>query len=164
MAITINPGVSGVGDSSKLATTTNDLAAIGNIGEIIEGIRLSSAPLSLTSSTPTTITSLVLTAGDWDVTATAFFNLSGLTGTSYQAGISLVNNTLPLAEGGSGLGAGGLNLLPLVTSLLTSSTSSDITTTRISLATTTTVYLVGAYTFTVGTASAYGNIWARRAR
>lgn len=58
-----------------LGTSTNDSAAAGNVGqEIATGVVNSSG---LTSAAATTITSLTLTPGDWDLFGAAYFSGSG---------------------------------------------------------------------------------------
>ena len=56
-----------------IGTTTNDDAAAGKIGEYQSaGIGFGSA-ISLTTATPANVTSISLTAGDWDVSGVIYF-------------------------------------------------------------------------------------------
>lgn len=54
-------------------TTTNDNANPGNVGEYREAIVSGGAPTALTRFTPTLLTTLSLTAGDWNVWGAATF-------------------------------------------------------------------------------------------
>lgn len=143
------------GGAAIKGTTTNDNAAAGYVGEYISAEVLVGSAVSLTSGANANLTSISLTAGDWDVSATAGYVFT-IAATIVRGGISIVSATFPtsgpgyMAEGiasGSGLGQ----------------QSFAITTTRMSLAATTTVYLVVNSSFT-GTATGYGFIGARRMR
>jgi hypothetical protein len=73
---------------------TNDNVSAGNVGEFVAGQLLRASATSLTTETPKTITSISLTAGDWDVSA-----IPGLTGTSSTISnsvfsISTTNNVI----------------------------------------------------------------------
>ncbi len=57
------------------ATATNDSAAAGKLGEFVTNNNLG-APVTLASGAPSTLTTLTLTAGDWDVWGTVIFNSS----------------------------------------------------------------------------------------
>src|SRR4029077_4886616 len=50
-----------------LGTATNDNATAGNVGEYIESVIPAGAAIAITSATNTNLTSISLTAGDWDV-------------------------------------------------------------------------------------------------
>src|SRR5690349_16625741 len=66
--------------TSLAGTATNDDAAAGKIGEYIESEVLSGSAVSLTTNTAANITSISLTAGDWDVWGAAVYQLgSGTT-------------------------------------------------------------------------------------
>ena len=76
-----------------LGTTTNDNAAVGYIGEYVESNISSSSAVSFTTNVSKNITSISLTAGDWDV-----FGMFGLTGgsvpTKVTVGTSTTSNTI----------------------------------------------------------------------
>lgn len=143
-----------------VGTTTNDDAAAGDIGEYISSTILSGAAVSLVTGTSKTITSISLTAGDWDVNGTVGFTANAATtATGFLGGISTSNNNLPMAPGAGAefaftmsVGAGGV--MPIM----------PTGTTRISIAATTTIYLVGLANFAVNSMSGYGFIGARRPR
>lgn len=145
-------------------SATNDSASIGNIGEVVTSTVASVSAQSLSNGSGTNITSISLTAGDWDVSGQVDFVLSGVTATLFQSGISLTTGTLPSQAGGSGLGTDALANVPLLTTVLSATYGQSINPVRISLSGTTTVFLVALGTFSVGTLTAYGTIRARRLR
>lgn len=137
-------------------TTTNNNAASGAVGETIASALPAIAAQALTTNTPKNVTSISLTAGDWDVSGNINLNGNGLTSTGKIGGISTTSVTLP--SDGSECYSG----LQLV---LTSATDSImLPPKRISLASTTTVYLVAQATFFAGTCGVFGSITARRTR
>jgi len=138
--------------ASVIGTTTNDNAATGYIGEIVTSTVASGAGVSLVSNTAKTITSISLTAGDWDVFGMvgAFSNTSI---SSVIAGVSVTTNT-DGAEDAITYAApisGNQTLQPVIPTI------------RVSIASTTTIYLVCKVSF-AGTCVGYGRITARRAR
>lgn len=142
-----------------LGTATNDNAAAGYIGEYVSSNVPIGSAVSLTTGVAKTVTSISLTAGDWDVGGTVGFSEGATTTCTQQiAGISTTNNTLPTSpgagayaqQGGTGVNGTGA-VMPTGT-------------TRISLAATTTVYLIAQASFAASTDAAYGFLWARRAR
>lgn len=146
-SITFNPTTGGI-----VGTTTNDSAAAGKVGEVGTA---NASGVSLTTLTAKTVTSVSLTAGDWDVTGSIAFTIGGLC-SAIASGISTTNNALPAAplsqfigSTGSTLGTGSCISAPMQ---------------RISLSGTTTVYLVAQSNFSTSTVSANGTIFARRVR
>lgn len=139
-----------------VGTTTNNNANAGSVGEYVESLVASGSAVSLTTATAANVTSISLTAGDWDVQGIVNYSTSSATVTGESAGISSTSATLPTdgSEGYSGV------------QLITTSTTDSITLTRkrMSLSGTTTVYLIGKSTFSVGTVGAFGTINARRVR
>jgi len=140
-----------------IGTTTNDSAAAGSVGEFVTASVLQGAPVSLTSSAALTITSISLTAGDWDVWGNLLFSPGAATSlTLIYGGLNTVTDTLPSTEFYSAFsgtaevppGLIGLSLFPR----------------RFSLSGTTTVYMVGFANFTVDTLDAFGVLSARRMR
>jgi hypothetical protein len=137
-----------------LGTATNDNASTGNIGEFVQSLVAFGAAVSLTTATSANVTSISLTAGDWDVEANINFSSSGATSTASQGGIGTTTATLP--TDGSQVYSGILAATAII------STTCPVK--RISIAATTTVYLVASATFSAGTVSAFGNLVARRRR
>lgn len=151
--ITPSAGITGVTDGSS--------ATAGNVGEVISsGIAVGSA-VSLTTATPANVTSITLTAGDWDVHGLVVFNTAPTTTVaSVDSAISLTSATLPTS-------AENINesRMSMEASFTTGGDPRFPTgTARINVATTTTVYLVAQMIFGTSTSAAYGNIWARRVR
>lgn len=141
-------------------TASSDNANPGHLGEHKQNKIASSSPVTIsTTGTPQNITSIPsLPAGDWDVSLLAGATLNGatLTGTGTEVAISTVSATLPgtygdaqvqMANPVSGLDSFGA--VPVF---------------RVSLATATTVYLVGQMTFSAGNPKMYGRLTARRVR
>lgn len=138
-------------------TTTNDNAAAGYVGEYVSATAAVGS-VSLTTSTPTNITSISLTAGDWDVSGDVAYSAAGTTSvTLFAQGISATSATLgalgTYTQRAFAAQVPGTNGNILSTSMI-----------RISLAATTTIYLVAQSTFTVSTMTAGGIIRARRVR
>jgi len=136
-----------------VGTTTNNNANAGSIGEYSTA---NASGVSLTTGTPSNLTSISLTAGDWDVTGIAQVLASGSTVLSaWNCGVSTTSatfggfGTLTAIQGTLGTGSQQLLQCPVV---------------RLSLSSTTTVYLLGQATFTTSTASGSGFIRARRIR
>jgi hypothetical protein len=135
---------------------TNSNATTGNVGEYVS----STATVgSVTSGAFANVTSMSLTAGDWDVWGNIFSTVSGTTLiTSMSGGASLTSGSIPAfpnagsyfffqQAGQTGANVGGpLGII------------------RISLSATSTVFLVGISNFSGGTNGYNGFIGARRVR
>jgi len=142
----------------KGGTRTNDSAATGQVGEFQTAALASGSATSLTTATEKTIISVSLTAGDWDVWGGVVFLFAATTvPTRIRAGISTTNNTLVAAPDGGDV---------FMDATFTTASTQALQTgcARISIAATTTVYLVAYAVFTTSTTTAYGSIYARRAR
>jgi hypothetical protein len=134
-------------------TATNDSAQAGSIGEYVSS---TVGATGLTTSTVTNLTTISLTAGDWDVSGGVRFTPAGSTTVSVvAAAISLTSANLGGAGQGTQLAASFTTGQPqlIATPIL-----------RLSLSTTTTVYLVVNAGFGVSTLTADGIIRARRVR
>lgn len=145
--------------SGIVGTTTNDNAAAGSVGEFVSSEVLIGSAVNLTTATAADITSISLTAGDWDVRGNVVFNPAGTTtSNSHIAWISTTSATLPTLP----------NKGALTESLVAYSAGNapalETGTIRISVAGTTTVFLSARMVFLVSTANAYGFISARRIR
>ena len=156
----------GITSAQIKGTGTNDNAAAGAVGELITATVASGAAVVLTTAVPANVTSISLTAGDWDITGVVDYTFAGTTSyTQLLESISLTSATLSSQAGGGGLGtdpntsfavpAAIPGALPFTRALPT---------VRLSIAATTTVFLVAQAAFTVAALSAYGTIRARRAR
>ncbi len=140
------------------ATATNDSATAGNVGEYATATQGSAQ--ALTNNTALTITSVSLTAGDWDVSGTVGYAYAATTvAQTLVASISLTNNMLDTT-------LGRLNSFNFGSAGVTPKGGFTISTpmTRLSLASTTTVFLIAQSGFTTSTTTATGTIRARRVR
>lgn len=154
---TVTAGLSG---PDYAGTVTNDPTPAGKIGERLYGQLAKASATALVTATPKTITSVALTAGDWDVSGSVtFIPVNTTTVSDLIVSISLVDNT----DGAPDSVGGYANVGVPYTSTGLDNTVSIIPT-RISVAATTTVYLVANASFAVSTATAYGTIRARRMR
>ena len=144
-----------------VGTTTNDSASSGNIGEWIVSELGSGSAISLSTSTPANVTSISLTAGDWDVYGSVIFVSASTTSiTIMRGGISPTSATFPSGDQTqSWVGIAEAANVPGATTWAMSATPS-----RQSLSGTTTIYLVVNQIFTVSTLKAYGWIGASRRR
>lgn len=145
--------------SGIIGTTTNDSAAAGSVGEFISQTVASGSAVPLTTATAANIASISLTAGDWDVWGNIVFSPNAATTIAQLfAAINTTSATLPTSPNG-----GAFQSLELTFS---TGGRNDLSAgmTRISVASTTTVYLIGRASFAVNTMSAYGFIGARRVR
>lgn len=138
-------------------TATNDAATAGDIGE--QSLSEVSSVGSWSNNAVKNVTSLSLTAGDWDVEGAVTFTAATLTGTSG------IVTTVSLSTGAEDLNTGqdGRFDTPTVPST-TFGVTGPTGTRRISLASTTTVYLTGRIPFSTGTPAANGWLRARRIR
>jgi len=139
-----------------IGTSTNDNASSGNIGEFVSSSISVGSAVSLTTATAANVTSISLTAGDWDVSGMVSFNETTSTVTARTAGISSTSATLP-TDGSEGYCGVQSNLTSEINSI-------TLPVKRISIASTTTIYLVCKATFSAGTCGGFGTISARRVR
>lgn len=143
-----------------IGTATNDNAAAGSVGELLEATLVSGSATSLVSATAKDITTVSLTAGDWDVSAIAYFQPTATTSmTAWTSSISATTNTLDTTPGRWGQWAG-----PAQVDANAIAKSQAAGPYRISLASTTTLRLVAFSVFTASTLTCYGYIRARRIR
>lgn len=152
--------------NSILATTTNDSAGAGILGEFATATVASGSAVVLGTGVTSNVTSVSLTAGDWDVSGAVDYVFAATTSyTQLQAGISLTSATLASQAGGAGLGTDPNVSFATPAAVPTALPyTQTVPTVRISLAVTTTVFLVSQAVFTVAALSAFGTIRARRVR
>jgi hypothetical protein len=153
---TVTNGVYTTSQVTALTTTsTNDNAASGKIGEFVSSQITAGSAVSVTSATNKNVTSISLTAGDWDV----WGNVSMLcAGTTLQYGYSWISSTSATLPDDS-LYAG-VNVNTSVGKAFYIVAPSQ----RFSLSGTTTVYLQCQSAFASSTCTAAGYIAARRIR
>lgn len=140
-----------------VGTTAADSANAGSVGEFFISDIPSASAVTLTSGTSANVTSITLSAGDWDVSGTIGFTSAGSTVRSYLiGGVSTTTATLPIGE-----------FRASVNPPSSSAVTDDIyalPAQRINVSSSTTVYLVALASFTTSTCKAYGVIRARRVR
>ena len=136
----------------RLGTTTNDNATAGQIGEYISGTGVG---VTLTNGVTANVTSIALTAGDWDVSGNVTFTPAptthpaalgascSSTSATFGARSTIIQTTFAIGAPNS-FDAGGM--------------------VRFSLAATTTVYLTAIAFFTTAGMAATGMISGRRVR
>lgn len=145
--------------SGVIGTTTNDNAAAGSVGELIESSIAAGSAVSLTTATPANITSISLTAGDWDVWGSIMLSLNAATTMSAVRGdISLTSASTETNPNGGG------SIFFRTAFTTGEGLGVPCGQRRISVASTTTVYLVARVEFAVNTCAGYGYIGARRVR
>ena len=140
---------------SKGVTDGSDAAA-GQIGEVISSA-IATPGVTLTAATTIAVTSIALTAGDWDVQGEVWIVGGTASPTQVNAGI----NT------GAGFSASGIGVSRAqIYATFTANTTQvlGLRTARVSLSAGATYYLNAQANFASGTCTAYGNIWARRMR
>lgn len=141
--------------------TDGSSAPAGSVGEIISSQILFSNAQALTSNTILALTTIPLTAGEWDI-----YGLAGYTGgattlvkhmhawtssTTGSAPNSALITSVSLGTVGVAIFAQGFYSMAIKLNTL-------------QLNTTTTTYLNVRSTFTTSTCSCFGKIWARRVR
>lgn len=140
-------------------TTLADSANAGSVGEYVTSTVLLGSAVALTTGVAINVTSISLTAGDWNVWGTVAFAPANTTTVSAISGsISTTTGTMATVPGGG-------SSFALAATLTTGAAQSHpVGMTRISVAATTTVFLVAQSSFAVSTNAAYGIINARRIR
>lgn len=135
-------------------TTLADNAQAGSIGEYMTA---TGTAVPVTTSTAANITSITLTAGDWDVWGNIeFIGNTGTLITGIVGSVSLTSATTTPPPFFSALNGVPFNSAAIVTQFAPIQ--------RINVSTNTVVFLVGQATFTVSTVSVNGYIAARRRR
>lgn len=145
---------------NTVGTVTNNDAAAGSVGEYVSAVGTLS---SVTISTAANMTSISLTAGDWDVSwlvqsvannaSTNVVSITGSVSTTSATHSFTVGDYANMWFGSAGTvpGSGNALIVPGIPK-------------RFSLASTTTIYLIGSCNFTVSTNQMNGFIRARRVR
>lgn len=137
-----------------VGTTTNDNANAGSVGESPAPTNLTN--VSLSSGTSANVSSISLTAGDWEVMGSCNLTPAGSTTTSIeQCSVSLTSATM---------GALGTNFILGAAIPAGIGTTMSTPIVRVLLASTTTVYVVTNASFAVSTMTANGSMFVRRSR
>lgn len=140
----------------QVGITSGAASAAGNVGEIIASDIPLAGAVPATSATPLNITSIALTAGDWDCWGMVATDPAGSTMTvAIAGGLSTASATLPNPPGTASLTWGTTTasgeVLPAFR--VHENISSGIT-----------LFLVGQTGFSVSTSAMYGHIECRRMR
>ena len=112
--------------------------------------------VSLTTATAANITSVALTPGTWDLTASIYFDFVGATVTLIEGAFNTTSATIPGPPPEDVAAAS-----PNVT-VVSSDESLTIPRRRVTITANTTYYLVGRAAFSAGSIDAYGKILATR--
>jgi len=118
-------------------TATNDSASTGNVGGYISASVGAGSAVSLTTATPANVTSVSLSAGEWDYRGSVEFTNNASTTASFQVGgINTASATLPAMISGFGS-------VQLIANASANSAGNTlaITSSRVSISGTITVYL-----------------------
>ena len=143
-----------IGGVEIQGTTAAGNATAGFVGEFISSVITQASPVSISTTVTKSITSISLTAGDWDVWGNVGANSSS-TMQGLAGALNTVNNTLPNPELYSYLNLGN--------GAIGTESSIPIPMLRANISSTTTYYLIINVAGT-GTLTGYGGIYARRRR
>lgn len=142
-----------------VGTTLGDNANTGSVGEYLESTVASGSAVSLVSGVIKDVTTLTLTAGDWDVWGNITLSPGATTvETVFQGGVSLVANTQATYPNH------GCAFLVYCANATAFPFSSPTGVLRVNVAASQVVHLVVGATFTTSTNAAYGALCARRVR
>lgn len=162
------PDAQQVGGGSVWADTSGNKAHItlpasgvswnvpSQIGEYVDAELTFSNRTALTDSTAKNVTSITLTAGDWDVTGVIGYYATSATALNFYSG----TNTTSATFGADRSYAQRYTVLTAATTGM----KDAVPVNRIAITSTTTVYLVARADFSAGTIEAWGTIRARRVR
>lgn len=150
-AISTVPSIAFSSTSGVIGTTTNDSAAAGSVGEVISSTVLFASAVSLTTGVGANLTSISLTAGDWDVWGSASFSTVGVFD-YVVAGVSVDSAVTPDASMCGQLNFNGATVVGVACPMQVYKLNS-----------TTTVYLAVGASFTVN-GDVCGTLFARRRR
>lgn len=149
--------------SSDLTTYNAGIgpAGAGQLGELITSTVASGSPVSIASTGATVnITSISLTAGDWDVEGMVCFAPAASTSITLMAGmITATSATFVTPPAGGHFNMFSAALVPGA-----NFPSFPVGRTVVNISATTPIYLIATANFTVSTIGAFGTISARRVR
>lgn len=141
---------------SLIGTGTNDSATAGHLGEYVTAQLVSGSSVTLISGTATTITSVTLTPGDWEVSGVVDYDGVAASVTAFKTGVATTPGTFGAQDT--------FQNMPFIAAAWTDEFGHTIAPSRLSLSGTSTAYLIGEGTFSSGTVTAHGTIRARRVR
>jgi len=165
------PAISAIGDDANISLQLNGKGTSGvpivgvtdasnsaarEVGEFVQSIILQASAVTMTNVTAANVTSISLSAGDWDVWGNISAVGAGTSQTQVIGWVSSTSVTLPDAAHYSGAS--------LSSGIVSASCGGSIPSRRFNVSGTTTIYL-GAYTsLSGGTSTVCGSIYARRVR
>jgi hypothetical protein len=179
--VTTNASVSGTLTTSNLNVTTNasftnatftgvisstgitngSNAATGQVGEYVSATLVGGSATALTTAVAKDVTSISLTAGDWEVWGNVAFYAGTATQSTLLAGwASTTSATVPASPNNGCF----INTIGITFTNTGYGPTLPVGRMRLSLSSTTTVYLTAYAAFTVSTQAVYGFIGARRCR
>lgn len=153
-AIAQSIGSTGTQGVPLAGTTAGGNATAGNVGELMT-ITVLGTPVSLSNITAANLTTLSLTAGDWDVYGNIWFTGSTANMTTVLCWLSLSSATLPSSNFYVGY---------VEATATASQAGFQAPFLRVSVSSTTSVYLSGYAAFATGTVAMTGSLYARRVR
>lgn len=140
-------------------TVAGGNATTGSVGEYMTSSIVQGSAVALTNNTAANMTSLSLTAGDWDVWCSFFYLPAATTNITQLAG-SISTTTAVMNNQAQGITAyASTGIVPGVLNC-----GSPLAQTRINVSTTTPVFAVAQCGFTVSTLGVWGTLSARRVR
>ncbi len=135
------------------------VAATGEVREVLESEILVASKVSLSTATAADVTTLALTAGDWDIWANVIYVPAANTSiTILKAGIGTTTATLPTAPAKGGYAE---HVAPAFVPTAAGAPSLRLQS-YLRVTATTSIFLVTSATFTVNTLDVYGYLGARR--
>lgn len=155
-----------------VGSTLADVAAVGNVGEVISSSTLRANAKTLTTAVAVGVATMTLTAGDWDIRGIAgFLTGTATTVTQFQAAIS----TTSASGAGNGMPPTSTYSVPDSLGQLTEDEAGTLTSTTADsslnigpsathISASTTYYLNIKCAFGTSTLTAYGSLVARRIR
>jgi len=141
-----------------LGTLTNDNATTGDVGEYVESLITSGSPVTSTNNTAVNLTSISLTAGDWDTWGNVSIVTVGTNPLIVIGWISSTSASIPDQSLYTGIQASA------TTVDLAGGTGFTVLPRRFSLSTTTTIYLTTFCSNSASNSTVCGNLMARRRR
>lgn len=133
--------------------TSGSQQTAGNVGTVLSSVILNASATSLANATPKNITSLAVPAGNWMLFGNTFDACSTAAMNSAQSGIGTTTATLPDNALTAIWNSGSAN---------TNAIALSVPAMFVSISTPTTYYLVTATTFSAGTVTGCGGIYALR--
>jgi hypothetical protein len=140
------------------SVTTGTAASAGYVGQVLSSKISSGSAVSESTGATVNVTSLTLTAGDWDVEGSVVFKPSSVTIPSgYNAWIGINSTSVTIPSDGTEVA-----VTPGTESNQSSGFGGSIPRQIYNVSTSTTVYLVAQSNFTAGSMGVYGYLTARR--